>query len=68
MDDKDRLIKAPEGRALAVMSLGVSPTSGKPVFQAETGEERRAQHWAPSAASGKARRGDCQPAGWPPSP
>lgn len=45
-----------------------SPTLGRPVFQAETGEEHRAQHWAPDGASGIERQGDCQPAAWPPSP
>lgn len=45
-----------------------SPTLGKPIFQAKTGEEHHAQHWDPGGVSGIGHQGDCQQAVWPLSP
>lgn len=45
-----------------------SPTLGRPIFQAKTGEEHHAQHWDPGGVSGIGHQGDCQQAVWPLSP
>ena len=60
----------PAGRQVCGVGRGpqASPTLGRPIFQAKTGEEHHALHWVPGGASGTERRGDCQLAVWPLSP